>query len=55
MKKTYLNPTINIVTIKTQSLMKEVSGFENSLNSKGGSGNSALSRERGRFFDDEED
>ena len=57
MKKVYQNPTIYVVNIKTQSLMQDasVSGFERSLNSNGGDGSSALSRQRGRFFDDEEE
>ena len=57
MKKVYQNPTIYVVNIKTQSLMQDasVSGFERSLNSNGSDGSSALSRQRGRFFDDEEE
>ena len=55
MKKIYQNPTIYVVNIKTQSLMQDVSGFEKTLNSNGGDGSSALGRQRGRFFDDEEE
>ena len=55
MKKIYQNPTIYVVNIKTQSLMQDVSGFEKTLNSNGGDGSSALSRQRGRFFDDDEE
>lgn len=57
MKKTYQSPTINVVTIYTQSLMQNASpaGFDSKLNSSGGDGSNALSRGRGRFFDDDED
>ncbi len=55
MKKIYQNPTIHVVNIKTQSLMQEVSGFDNRLGTTSGDGSSALGRQRGRFFDDDEE
>ena len=54
MKKTYINPTMAVIKIasKTQMLAGSVDGFNSGLNTTGGSGSGALSREFD--FDDED-
>ena len=55
MKKTYMQPTANVVEIKTEGLMQIVSNGDNTLNGGGSQGNldnehdEVLSREDGFF------
>ena len=51
MKKTYINPVMNVVKIETQQMLAaSPDGFLGGLNTSGGDGGSALSRE-----DDDDD
>lgn len=52
MKKTYINPNMKVVKMQIHQHLLDVSGFNNQLNTTGGSGSSALGREFD--FEDEE-
>ena len=47
MKKTYINPVMNVVKIETQQMLaaSNPDGFAGGLNTTGGSGSNALGRE----------
>ena len=54
MKKIYQNPQIAIVMVRTNHLMEQVSGFNETVNPTGTNGNNALGR-RGWLDDDDDD
>ncbi len=55
MKKTYINPELNVVKIATQQMLaaSDPDGYDGSINNSGQDGSNALSREFFDFDDEE--
>ena len=55
MKKTYINPEMNVIKIATQQMLaaSDPDGYDGSINNSGQGGSKALSREFFDFDDEE--